>query len=76
MADHVLADAGLADVDAELPELAVNMRRSPERIFTTEHTDQLANLFWHRWAAALAMGSKARLTWATAIFRGCPTSLG
>jgi hypothetical protein len=26
--DHVLADAGLADVDAELQEFAVNVRRS------------------------------------------------
>ena len=53
MADHVLVDAGLADVDAELEEFAVNVRRSPEWIFATEHTDQLANLFGHRRAAAL-----------------------
>ena len=44
MPDQVLADAGLADVDAELQEFAVNVRRSPEWIFATEHTDQLANL--------------------------------
>ena len=59
MPDHVLADAGLADVDAELQEFAVNVRRSPEWIFATEHTDQLANLFGHRRAAALHIAKPA-----------------
>ena len=58
MADHVLADAGLADVDAELQEFAVNVRRSPEWIFATEHTDPLANLLGHRRAAGLPMANR------------------
>ena len=57
MPDHVLADAGLADVDAELEEFAVNVRRYPEWIFATEHTAQLANLFGHRRAATLHMAN-------------------
>src|SRR5215469_5854299 len=55
--EHVLADAGLADVDAELQEFAVNVRRSKEWIFATGHTNQLANLLGHRRAAALPMAN-------------------
>ena len=55
MPDYVLADAGLANVDAELQEFAVNVRHSPEWIFAAQHTNQLANLFRYRRAAALAM---------------------
>jgi len=55
--DHVLTDAGLTDVDAELEQFAVNVRRSPEWIFAAEHTDQLANLFRYRRAATLAMAN-------------------
>jgi len=44
-AHHILTDAGLADVDAELEQFAVNVRRSPEWIVAAQHADQLANLF-------------------------------
>jgi hypothetical protein len=44
-------------VDAELQQFAVNVRRSPEWVFATEHTDQLANLFGHRRAAGLRMAN-------------------
>ena len=33
MPDHVLADAGLTDVDAQLQKFAVNVRSAPEWIF-------------------------------------------
>ena len=54
MPDHVLADARLADVDAELEQFAVNVRSAPERILLTQHANQLANLFRHRRTAGLA----------------------
>ena len=36
--DHVLADARLADVDAELEQFAVNVRSAPERILLTQYS--------------------------------------
>src|SRR5215471_3756075 len=43
-AHQVLAHTGLADVDAELEQLAVNPRRSPEWVLTTHGANQLAYL--------------------------------
>src|SRR5215468_6783825 len=42
--DHILAHARLADVDAELEQLAVNSRSAPEWVFTTHGANQLAHL--------------------------------
>jgi len=44
VSDHVLADTGLTDVDAELEQFTVNVGSAPEWIFAAQHTDQLANL--------------------------------
>ena len=43
-AHHVFADAGLADVDAELEQLTVNAGCTPTRILTAHPADQIANL--------------------------------
>jgi len=37
---HVLGDAGLADLDAELEQLAMDPRRSPQRIGNAHLADQ------------------------------------
>ena len=48
MAAHqVLAHAGLADVDAEFQQLAVDPRSAPERVLTTHGPNQHAHLFRH-----------------------------
>src|SRR5256886_12981045 len=38
--DHVLRDAGLNDLEAELEQLAMDTRRSPQRIFRAHPPDQ------------------------------------
>ena len=43
-AHHVFADAGFADVDAELEQLTVNAGCTPTRILTAHPADQIANL--------------------------------
>ena len=43
MADHVLADAGLADIDPEFEEFAVDARSAPERVFPAHLADQFAD---------------------------------
>src|SRR6266446_6059992 len=40
--DHVLRDAGLRDLEAELEQLAMDARRTPQRIFRAHPTDQRA----------------------------------
>ena len=52
--DHVLADAGLRDVDTEFEQFAVDVRRAPKWVFAAQHADQFADLFGHCRAAALA----------------------
>src|SRR6195256_2736839 len=42
--DHVLRDAGLSDLEAELEQLAVDARRSPQRIFRAHLSDQRAQI--------------------------------
>ena len=42
--EQILAHTGLADVDAELEQFAVNARRTPARVFTAHPSDQVANL--------------------------------
>src|SRR6266480_3502382 len=39
--DHVLRDAGLSDLKAELEQLAMDARRAPKRIVNAHSTDQL-----------------------------------
>src|SRR6266436_3136000 len=42
--DHVLRDAGLSDLKAELEQLAMDARRSPQRIFRAHPPDQRAQI--------------------------------
>jgi hypothetical protein len=53
-ADHVLAHAGLADVDAKLEQFTVNPRGTPERIVAAHRTNQGADFLWHRRSSRLA----------------------
>jgi hypothetical protein len=41
---HVFADAGLPDVDAQLEQLAVDARGAPERILSAHATDEISDL--------------------------------
>ena len=43
MLHHVFGDRGLADVDPELEQFAVNARRAPQRVGQAHFADQLAN---------------------------------
>jgi hypothetical protein len=42
--DHVLRDAGLSDLEAELEQLAMDAKRSPQRIVNAHPPDQRAQL--------------------------------
>ena len=42
--DHVLRDAGLSDLEAELEQLAMDTRRSPQRIVNAHPPDQSAQV--------------------------------
>src|SRR3979409_1684169 len=42
--DHVLGHAGLSDIDAELEQLSMDPRRSPQRIGNAPLADRLAAL--------------------------------
>jgi hypothetical protein len=42
--DHVLRDAGLSDLEAELEQFAMDARRSPQRIFRAHPPDQHAEI--------------------------------
>ena len=44
---HVFCNRGLADVDPEFEQLAVNPRRSPQWVLTTHGANQRAHLFRH-----------------------------
>ena len=54
MAHQILADAGFADVDAELEQLAVNTRCSPKRILAAQSADQFSDVFRNRRPPRLA----------------------
>src|SRR5262249_25182673 len=56
---HILGDAGLADIDAELEKLAMDSRCSPQRIDDAHLADQPADLQRHRWSTATASRSPA-----------------
>src|ERR1700726_3264076 len=49
--DHVLGDAGLSDIDAELEQLSMDPRRSPQRIGNAHLADKLADLHRNCWPA-------------------------
>src|SRR6516225_12207919 len=49
---HILGDAGLADLDAELEKLPVDSRRSPQRVVDAHLADQPANFQQYSWSAA------------------------
>lgn len=53
-ADHVFADPGLADVDAELAQLPVNAGCTPTRILPAHPADQIANLAGNDRSSGLA----------------------
>ena len=42
--DHILRDAGLSDLKAELEQLAVDARRTPQRIVNAHPPDQRAQV--------------------------------
>src|SRR4030081_3425278 len=52
--DHVLGHAGLSDIDAELEQLSMDPRRSPQRIGNTLLADKLADLRRYGWSATTA----------------------
>src|SRR6202163_3052544 len=52
--DHVLGHAGLSDIDAELEELSMDPRRSPQRIGNAHLADKLAYLRRYSWSAPTA----------------------
>src|SRR6476659_9534975 len=49
---HILGHAGLTDLDAKLEQLAMDSRRSPQRVGEAHLADQPANFQRHRWSAA------------------------
>ena len=51
---HILGHAGLADIDAKLEQLAMDSRRSPQRIGDAHLADQPANVQRHNRSAAAA----------------------
>jgi hypothetical protein len=67
LADHVLGDAGLADIDAEFEQFAVDAGRSPKRIVAAHLADQFAHVFRDRWPARLAVTNSPRPEQAKAL---------
>src|SRR5712664_3521020 len=54
--DHVLRDAGLRDFEAELEQLAMDARRTPQRIFRAHPPDQCAQIRIDLWSASQRTG--------------------
>src|ERR1700730_3914321 len=54
--DHVLRDAGLRDFEAELEQLAMDARRTPQRIFRAHPPDQCAQIRIDLWPASKRAG--------------------
>src|SRR5712675_754274 len=48
---HILGDAGLADLDAELEKLSMDSRRSPQPVGDAHLADQPANFQRCSWSA-------------------------
>jgi hypothetical protein len=55
MPDHIIANAGLAHVNAEFEEFAVNAGCAPEGVLATHPADQFTNLFLQARTAALSV---------------------
>ena len=60
MAHQILADAGFADVDAELEQFAVNARCSPQWILATQFANQCSDIFPNSAAAPVGRGGRSR----------------
>jgi hypothetical protein len=54
--DHVLRDAGLSDLKAELEQLAMDARRAPQRIVNAHPSDQRTQLRVDLWPASKGPG--------------------
>jgi hypothetical protein len=54
-ANHVLADARLANIDAQLEEFPVDARSTPQWVFSAHPADQFSNLDRKAWTTGLAM---------------------
>jgi len=49
---HVFCNRGLADVNPELEQFAVNPRRSPQGVGNAHLENEVANVRWDPWPAA------------------------
>src|SRR4051794_34781804 len=58
--DQVLANARLADVDAELEQLAVDAWRSPTRILSAHVADEVTDLAWDSRSPGFAVSNLPR----------------
>src|SRR6516162_2272030 len=56
---HILGDAGLADLDAELEKLSMDSRRFPQRVGDAQPADQRANFQRYSWSAVAVRGFAA-----------------
>src|SRR5205823_5373413 len=54
--DHVLRHARLSDLEAELEQLAMNARRTPQRIFGAHPPDQCAQIRIDLWPTSRGTG--------------------
>src|SRR6202171_77602 len=52
--DHIFGNARLSDTDAELEQLSVDQRRSPQRIGNTHLADKLPYLRRYGWSTTTA----------------------
>ena len=53
---HPIRDAGLSDLKAELEQLAMDARRTPQRIFRAHLPDQCAQICGDLWPASKGAG--------------------
>ena len=54
--DHILRDAGLSDLKAELEQFVMDARRSPQRIVNAHPPDQSAQVRVDLWSASKGTG--------------------
>jgi len=59
---HILSDAGLPNIDAELEQFAMNARRTPQRVGNAHLSDQLPNFSRHAGATLSAPRLPAPVT--------------
>src|SRR5215831_4128305 len=55
MADHVFGNRGFGDLNAQLEQFAVDSRRSPAHIVSTQSPYEFPNLFRNRWPTGPSM---------------------